>query len=146
MYTLAYPQHVKKLLALSPVAYSCSIFDNDVRGVEEVAAKYDEGLHCHPTWFVEAGKFIWRNKLSPFSVARLLGQRNAIEIFKGYVERKWCRSGVVAPEMVGTVCDYLYQIYMREGTTEYAPMVHMNATLQAYLPAGGPSHLGNKDV
>ena len=107
MYTLAHPEHVKKLLALSPIGYSAAIHHGAERGEEELAAKY-KGLDAHPTWFVEAGKIVWRNKVSPFSVARLLGQRNACDIFRGYVERKWCVSHTVKPEMVGTVCDYLY--------------------------------------
>jgi hypothetical protein len=72
MYTLAHPEHVKKLLALSPIGYSASILQGAERGEEELEAKY-KGLDAHPTWFVQAGKLFWRNKLSPFSVARLLG-------------------------------------------------------------------------
>jgi hypothetical protein len=119
---------VKKLLALSPIGLSTTIYDGAERGEEELEAKY-KGMDAHPTWFVECSKIVWRNKISPFSVARLLGQRNALDIFKGYVERKWCVSTTVKPEMVGTVCDYLFQIYMRDGTTEYSPMVNLNATV-----------------
>jgi len=136
---------VKKFLALSPIGYSCSIYDNYKRSDGEVEAKY-RGMEEHPTWFVRAGKMCWRNKVSPFGVARLLGQRNALNLFRGYVERKWCRSHAVKPEMVGTVCDYLYQIYMRDGTTEYGPMVHFNSTVQAYFPAGDPKNWGNKEI
>ena len=35
---------------------------------------------------------------------------------------------------------------MREGTTEYAPMINFNMTLQAYLPLGTPDRLGSPDL
>lgn len=51
MYTLAYPQHVKKLLALSPIGYSCSIYNGVEQGEADLEAKY-RGLKTHPSWFV----------------------------------------------------------------------------------------------
>ena len=93
-------------------------------------------MNDHPTWFIETGKTFWKNRISPFGFARLIGQRNALEIFKGFVERKWTPSMTVKPEMVDTITDYLYQVYMRDGTTEYSPMVHLTPQLKAYIPLG----------
>lgn len=39
----------------------------------------------------------------------------------------------------------MLQIFMREGTTEYAPMINFTVTLQAYLPLGTPNKVGSPD-
>lgn len=54
-------------------------------------------------------------------------------------------SGAVKPDHLDGVVDYLHQIYMREGTSEYAPMVNFTITLQAHIALGTPDKLANKD-
>ena len=54
-------------------------------------------------------------------------------------------SGSVTPDQKQSVIDYLYQIFMRNGTTEYAPMINFNQTLQAYIPLGTSRKLANKN-
>ena len=40
---------------------------------------------------------------------------------------------------------YMFQILLREGTTEYGIINMFNGDLQAYLPLGGPDKLGSPD-
>ena len=57
-------------------------------------------------------------------------------MLEGYIERKWMPPGTVTEEMKETVADYLYQYLMRDGTSEYAPMIAFTTTLQARIPLG----------
>jgi hypothetical protein len=66
-------------------------------------------------------------------------------MYIGYVERKWMGSGVVREDHKKTLVDYMYQISMREGTTEYAPMINFSLTLKAHLPLGIKEKLMNPD-
>jgi len=50
-------------------------------------------------------------------------------MLEGYIERKWMPPGTVTEEMKETVADYLYQYLMRDGTSEYAPMIAFTTTL-----------------
>lgn len=54
-------------------------------------------------------------------------------------------SGAVKHDMLTSVVDYMLQIFMREGTTEYAPMVNFTITLQAHIALGVKERLANLD-
>jgi hypothetical protein len=44
----------------------------------------------------------------------------------------WKKPGTVKSNQVEAVTDYVYQIIMRDGTTEIAPMMAFNFFMQAF--------------
>lgn len=63
------------------------------------------------------------------------------DLFEGYVKRMWKKPGTVKSEQVEDVTDYVYQIIMRDGTTEIAPMMAFNFFMQAFQSLGSSEHL-----
>ena len=63
----------------------------------------------------------------------------------GFVEREWIPSGAVKPENHQEVADYMYQIFSRDGTTEYAPMMNFSLSLNAYVSLGVPGKVADKE-
>ena len=63
----------------------------------------------------------------------------------GFVEREWIASGAVKPENHQEVADYMYQIFARDGTTEYAPMMNFTMSLNAHVSLGVPGKVCDKD-
>ena len=59
-----------------------------------------------------------------------------MEVFSGYVERKWIPVGAVTQEQLNGVTDYLYQAFMRDGTTEYSVMINLDSNLVAKIAVG----------
>ena len=136
-YTLRYPQHVKKLLCLSPIGYKP--IDGEEITEEDLENKF-RILKTNPKWFVELARFTWKNRITPFSVNRFLGPLS-YELFEGYIDRMWKTPGTVKEEQLTDVTDYIYQIIMRDGTTELAPMIAFNFFMQAFMSLGSNEHL-----
>ena len=141
-YSLKYHAHVKKLVLLSPIG---------VRPIEKSENTSEESKFRtmldddHPSWQVELARLTWKNKISPFGINRFLGRRQSLDMFQGYVERKLRPGGAVKNEHVQGLVDYMLQISMRQGTTEYAPMINFTLTLQAHIALGEPEKLKNAD-
>ena len=47
--------------------------------------------------------------------------------------------------MIG-VTDYLYQVFMRDGTTEYSVMINLDSNLVAKIAVGETYMIRNKDL
>mmetsp|Transcript_11113 Transcript_11113/g.18644 ORF Transcript_11113/g.18644 Transcript_11113/m.18644 type:complete len:110 (+) Transcript_11113:728-1057(+) len=101
---------------------------------EENLEEKFKGMKDHPFWFKELARWTWKNQVSPFGVNRFLGQKQSYQMFQGYIERKWMPT--VKKEQQDGIADYMFQIFMRDGTTEYAPMINFSLTLKAHLPLG----------
>jgi len=95
-YSLKYHQHIKKLLLLSPIGYRPKDVEEN-HSDEELEKKFRTMLD-HPKWFIELARFTWKNQISPFGVNRFLGRRQSMDMFLGYVQRKWMPSGAVKTE------------------------------------------------
>ena len=54
----------------------------------------------------------------------------------GYIKRKWIPPGAVTEDQLDGVTDYLYQAFMREGTTEHSVMVNLDSNLIAKIAVG----------
>jgi len=86
-------------------------------------------------------KYGWGKKISPFSVARFAGKKRALKSLGRYAGRRNLNG-----EAKDSVRDYLYQIIMRPGSTEYALMVNFAPGLVCHLPLEDPSKLANPNL
>lgn len=69
-------------------------------------------------------KYAWKKKITPFQVARGFGQRwcrNQIDAYLSRVGDGKDQMMSVAEKQV--VADYIYHLFMREGTSEFGLLV-----------------------
>ena len=78
-------------------------------------------------------KYGWGKKISPFSVARFAGKKRALKSLGRYADRR-----NLDGDAKDSVRDYLYQIIMRPGSTEYALMVNFAPGLVCHIPLESP--------
>ena len=128
---------MKKLICLSPIGYKP--IDGKEITEEELEQKF-RILKDNPKWWVELARFTWVNRISPFQVNRFLGPMGR-DFIEGYIERMWKKPGTVKDEQLQDVTDYMYQILMRDGTTEIAPMIALNFFMQAFNALGEERNL-----
>ena len=80
-YAVRYPQHIKKLLLLSPVGIKVK-----AEGEPELdPMKRFEGKVGPPRWVKNIGKVYWNKKISPFEPGRKLGKNLTLTMMKKYV-------------------------------------------------------------
>ena len=94
-----------------------------------------------PGWLTTMMKFGWEKKISPFGVARFAGRRRSLKAMGNYAGRR-----NLDDQAKDAVRDYLYQIIMRPGTTEYAIMVNFDIGLVCKIPLEDASKLSNPDL
>ena len=85
-------------------------------------------------------KFVWKQRISPYDVCRVCGERFMKNIIKEYLEERIDEE--YERDIVGA---YTYQIFMREGTQEMALLINFDSMLQTFLPLGVPEKLANPD-
>jgi cardiolipin-specific phospholipase len=71
-YTLKYPQHVKKLILLSPIGIRVPPESENSQEVNDYAfyGKKDNG----PKWLKPAIAYLWTNRTSPWNLGRIVGE------------------------------------------------------------------------
>ena len=84
-----------------------------------------------PGWMLSLMKFGWNKKISPFGVLRTVGRNRSLKGIGGFVEN---RSNIKHNGHAEIVRDYMYQILLRPGTTEYAILVSFGVGLVCHLP------------
>ena len=94
-----------------------------------------------PGWMTTMMKYGWGKKISPFGIARFAGKKRSLKAMGRYADRR-----NVGEDAKDTIRDYLYQIIMRPGTTEYALMVNFEIGLVCKLPLEDPSRLANQNL
>lgn len=76
-YTLNYPEHVQKLILISPIGLR--IQEEGEKAIERTMAKMKEAQNTYgkqpPAWAKAMLKYAWKKKITPFQVARGFGQR-----------------------------------------------------------------------
>ena len=75
-------------------------------------------------------------------MGRMFGKSFSKRMIKGYCEK---RQKVENEDQREAVIDYMYQIFLRKGTTEYALMVNFELGMQAKIPLSNPEKLGRTD-
>ena len=129
-YAIKYPQYIKKLLMLSPVGV-CKKPDN-----------YD--FSTNKSTFASIVRSAWKNKWSPFGILRNSGSLIGNSLIKKYISRRMKDS--LSPEEQQDMLKYMHQIFMREGSTEYAIFICFEIGLWALNPLESETRLGNPDI
>ena len=89
---------------------------------EELIKSHSEVMSEHPYWIILLSRFLWVNKLSPFDMSRFLGTKHALYFITSYVDNDYMPNGTIKEEHYDHMIEYMFQIFQRDGTTEYAPM------------------------
>ena len=147
-YAMKYPQYVIKLLMISPIGVR---YDPEWEKLsnKEKTEKINERFKNNkgrgpPAWARALATWGWNKKISPFSFARFVGRRQTLKAIERYVER---RQKVDNGEQSSAVRDYMYQIFMRKGTTEYALMLCFELGFYCKVtPLGNPTRLPSLEV
>ena len=120
---------MKKLLLLSPVG----IQTLEV-AIEKEGEKWYERLHKStqssekpPSWVGPLCLFAWKNNITMFRICRIMGEKQSKSIINTYVKNT--SEGIECQDEKDSLSAYMYQILMREGTTEYGIINMFNGYL-----------------
>jgi pimeloyl-ACP methyl ester carboxylesterase len=72
-YTVKYPQHIKKLILISPIGIKVAIENNEILEETNNDALYGS-KYSPPEWIKPIMTYLWENRMSPFNVGRILGE------------------------------------------------------------------------
>ncbi|TNV79164.1 hypothetical protein FGO68_gene16455 [Halteria grandinella] len=131
-YALQYHQHIKKLLLLSPA------------GVMKKPDDFDASRLRRRGMLFKLVTRAWEKKWSPFGLMRKSGSWIGRSLIKSYLNRRM-NIAIVNEEERNLLLDYMQQIFMREGSTEYAIFICFQLGLYAHHPLEDPTRLGNED-
>lgn len=140
-YAVKYHQYIKKLLLLSPIGVR-ELTPEEIKAGSADWENRFKGRKGPPKWARMIAKAGWGKKVSPFGLARFAGKKTALKYISRYVEN---RQKVETDNQREAVTNYMYQIFMRPGTTEYALMILFNLGLLAHLPLGTKEKLLSPD-
>lgn len=93
--------------------------------------------------FAKLVKTAWKNKWSPFGVLRKSGSVIADSLIKKFISRRMEDS--LTPDEQKDMLDYMHQIFMREGSTEYAIFICFEVWLWAVNPLESQKRLGSPE-
>lgn len=82
----------------------------------------------------------WKNKWSPFGAMRKSGSLIGRKMVKSYMKR---RMADLPEEEFNTMLDYMHQIFMRDGSTEYAIFICFTMGMWAINPLESEIRLSN---
>ena len=136
-YAYRYPQNIKKLLMLSPAGVPYVPPDFDVSQLRFKNGKKPSKL------LKSIGKNVWNKKWSPFGVMRKSGALLGKKIIKSYLNK---RMGDLPKEEFDIMLNYMHQIFMREGSTEYAIFICFQLGMFAVNPLENADRLGNPEL
>ena len=141
-YALKHKERVKRLLLISPVGIRVKPQGEDdwERFLKKSNDVQKEGGSPPPVYVKLMVKAMWNSKVSPFSIARLVGQKQTRKLIWDYIER---RQKMDDPGQKEVVADYMYHLLMKRSTSEASLMVMFSQGLQALLPLGTEDKLGD---
>ena len=105
--------------------------------------KETPGRKGPPAWAGSAIKWAWKKKISVFGIARKAGRKQTLKRLSGYVHRAQKTDDLSQHD---TIKDYMYQIFMRRGTTEYALMLFFEPFMVCSIPLGATDRLGSPNA
>ena len=86
--------------------------------------------------------FYW-GKFGPWDFARKLNQTMAKIAVSSFVKKGWPGRN---QDELNALIEYLYQIQMRQGTTEYALFLQFDSNLHALKPLAADNRLGGLET
>ena len=93
-----------------------------------------------PSWAVCLANALW-GKVSPFSVLQLRSESKCREMLNGYINR---HQPVTDERERQVLCEYLFQILLRDSSTSIALFQQHDTGLHAYAPLMSPEKLCNR--
>ena len=133
-YACKYPQYIKKLLMLSPAGVNKKPDDFDFSKM-----KFKKG-QGPPKWVRSLATTVWDKQWSPFGLMRKSGKLIGKSLIKNYLNK---RMGNLPKEEFNDLHDYFHQIFMRDGSTEYAIFICFEVGMFAKNPLETLDRLGN---
>jgi len=130
------PEHVKKLLLLSPLGVKQRPENFDLSQV-----RFQQG-RAPPKWFMPLAKALW-GKITPFSVARKMSDKRVRNSLRSYIDR---HQPIEDDEEKAAMEEYLFQILLRPPSTEFAIFNQVDPGLHAHLPLDHEDRLRNPDL
>ena len=109
-YAARYPQHVRKLLLLSPLGVKEAPENFQLARIRFAAGSGP------PAWAVSIASNLW-GKISPFTVLRLRSQGKVREMLDSYINR---HQPVADETEKAALQEYLLQILLRDSSTSIA--------------------------
>ena len=109
---MKYHKHIKKLLLISPVGFAVHAPEE----IEDPMERFESQRRGPPMWILRIVKWTWEHKISLFKLGNLLGRRKTLDI----ISNKIIRDQISNEETKEVMTKYMYQIFARDGTTEYA--------------------------
>mgnify|MGYP001037924200 CR=1 FL=1 len=143
-YALKYHNHIRKLILLSPIGIRVKEPGEPDFGrvITKLKEARSQGIKPPPIWAKLMLKFAWARKITPFQVARLFGQKWTRKQIEAYLERR--TSDIRMNDTEKDICaDYIYHLFMREGTSEFALLVMFTQGIQAHIPLGTDDKLAS---
>ena len=122
-YALKHHMHIKHVLLISPIGVK-PIFKDEPE--LHPYKRFEGKVNGPPRGTAFLGRYICNKKISPLSPGRYVWKNISLPLIKKYVIR---RQKCDNDEMKEWITRYLYQIFMRPGTTEYLLMVNFNFSL-----------------
>ena len=142
-YACKYPQHLQKLILLSPIGVR---YSPDYERLSEqqknqlLLDRFNGGSSSIGFSFVQWG---WGKRMSPFTFVRMAPRGQALKWIANYVRR---RQPTDSEEEAAAIVDYMYQIFNRAGTTEFGLNICFDLSLYCKAtPLAHPSRLGNAE-
>ena len=137
-YAIKHSDKIRKLLMLSPAGVVVKP-ENYVFGVAR--PRNGQG----PPKFVQnIARLTWKHKWSPFGMMRKSGGLIGKKLIKTYITRRL--SGTLSPHEFDVLLDYMHQIFMREGSTEYALFIQFELGMWAINPLETRERLGSLPI
>lgn len=136
LYAAWRPQHIKKLVLLSPLGVKQRPENFDVSQV-----RFNHG-NPPPRWALYLSKKLW-GKLTPFSVLRKLSEKRVRSLLQGYIR---AQQPIEDPAEFATMEEYLFQILLRPASTEFALFKQVDPGLHAHVPLDHEDRLRNSDL
>lgn len=132
-YAARYPQHIRKLVLLSPLGVKERPEDWDLSKMRFMRGRGP------PRWAVALARNLW-GLISPFSLLRLRSEGKIRQFLNSYIDR---HQRVTNEEEKECLAEYLFQILLRPASTEAALFVQFDCGLHAISPLASPEKLLN---
>ena len=135
-YATQYPQHIRKLVLLSPLGVKKS---PDNFNLSKIRFMRGSGP---PWWAQTLANNLW-GKVNPFTLLRMQSESRVRTSLGKYVNAHQPVADEVESECLQ---EYLFQILLRESSTEAALFCQFDNGLHAHLPLSSPEKLCSNEI
>ena len=149
LYALAYPQHIRKVLFISPIGFSRKPNNWSFERVKMRKVKDHKGnlVERHPMINPSSvqqaiAPYVWSYSVCPQKLGRTLGRRISRIQLKNFVKTGMHVDDI---DLAQIVTDYLMCIFLMRGTSESALFLLFEQGLFAHEPLCSPKQMANPE-